>query len=103
MGMSLGMPDAHDPPYGPEMLAQRAKVLAACKANNLAFLEQVTPENVTQQIDAGVMVGAVSKPKPRPRLAAPTAIGRSPGKCHPERNAHQDDSLFPSVPAQLAQ
>ena len=41
MGMSLGMPDAHDPPYGPEMLAARAKVLAACKANKLAFLEQV--------------------------------------------------------------
>src|SRR5438132_1604782 len=58
MGMSLGLPDAHDPPYPPEMLAARNKVLAACKANKLAFLEQVTPENVVDQIAAGVMVGA---------------------------------------------
>jgi 4-hydroxy-2-oxoheptanedioate aldolase len=58
MGMALGFEDAHDPPYPPEMLAARARVLAACKANKLAFLEQVTPENVTTQIDAGVMIGA---------------------------------------------
>jgi 4-hydroxy-2-oxoheptanedioate aldolase len=58
MGMSLGLADAHDPPYPPEMLAARDRVLAACKANKLAFLEQVTPENVAAQIDAGVMVGA---------------------------------------------
>jgi 4-hydroxy-2-oxoheptanedioate aldolase len=58
MGMSLGMANAHDPPYPPEMVAARDRVLAACKANKLAFLEQVTPENVTAQIDAGVMVGA---------------------------------------------
>jgi 4-hydroxy-2-oxoheptanedioate aldolase len=58
MGMSLGMPDAHDPPYPPEMMAARNKVLAACKANKLGFLEQVTPENVVEQIGAGVMVGA---------------------------------------------
>ncbi|HLZ28254.1 MAG TPA: aldolase/citrate lyase family protein [Chloroflexota bacterium] len=71
MGMSLGMPDAHDPPYGPEMLAARARVLAACKANKLAFLEQVTPENVTQQIDAGVLVGAGRNAE------AAAAIGRA--------------------------
>jgi 4-hydroxy-2-oxoheptanedioate aldolase len=58
MGMSLGFPDAHDPPYPPEMRAARDRVLAACKANKLAFLEQVTPENVVEQIAAGVMVGA---------------------------------------------
>jgi 4-hydroxy-2-oxoheptanedioate aldolase len=58
MGMSLGFEDAHDPPYPPEMLAARARVLAACKANGLAFLEQVTPENVVEQIQAGVMIGA---------------------------------------------
>jgi len=58
MGMSLGLPDAHDPPYPPEMVAARNKVLAACKANKLAFLEQVTPENVVSQIADGVMVGA---------------------------------------------
>src|SRR6267143_2069427 len=37
MGMSLGFPDAHDPPYPPEMQAARNRVLAACKANGIAF------------------------------------------------------------------
>jgi hypothetical protein len=58
MGMSLGYPDAHDPPYPPPMLEARNKVLAACKAHKLAFLEQVTPENVVEQIGGGVMIGA---------------------------------------------
>jgi hypothetical protein len=40
------------------MLAARARVLAACQANNLAFLEMVTPENVVDQLAAGVMIGA---------------------------------------------
>jgi 4-hydroxy-2-oxoheptanedioate aldolase len=63
MGMSLGFPDAHDPPYPPEMLAARGKVLAACRASKLAFLEQVTPENVISQIAAGVMIGAGKQAK----------------------------------------
>jgi 4-hydroxy-2-oxoheptanedioate aldolase len=63
MGMSLGFPDAHDPPYPPAMKAARDRVLAACKANKLAFLEQVTPENVVEQIAAGVMVGAGKQAK----------------------------------------
>jgi 4-hydroxy-2-oxoheptanedioate aldolase len=58
MGMSLGFPDAHDPPYPAAMKAARDRVLAVCKANKLAFLEQVTPENIVEQIGAGVMVGA---------------------------------------------
>jgi 4-hydroxy-2-oxoheptanedioate aldolase len=58
MGMALGFPDAHDPPYPPEMVTARNKVLAACKTNKLAFLEQVTPENIVEQIAAGVMIGA---------------------------------------------
>jgi 4-hydroxy-2-oxoheptanedioate aldolase len=58
MGMSLGFPDAHDPPYPPAMQDARNRVLAACKANRVAFLEMVTPENVVEQIGAGVMVGA---------------------------------------------
>jgi 4-hydroxy-2-oxoheptanedioate aldolase len=58
MGMSLGMPDAHDPPYPQAMQDARNRVLAACKAHNLAFLEQVTPENVVAQIAEGVMIGA---------------------------------------------
>ena len=64
------MPDAHDPPYPPEMVAARNRVLAACKANKLAFLEQVTPDNVVEQIAAGVMVGAGKQ------AAAAAEIGR---------------------------
>jgi 4-hydroxy-2-oxoheptanedioate aldolase len=58
MGMSMGFADAHDPPYPPEMQRARDRILAACKANNLAFLEMVTPENVVEQLGAGVMIGA---------------------------------------------
>ena len=56
MGMSFGYPDGHDPPYPPEMTAARAAVLKACKANGVAFLNGVTPDNVTDMIDQGVMV-----------------------------------------------
>jgi 4-hydroxy-2-oxoheptanedioate aldolase len=58
MGMSLGHPDAHDPPYSPDMQAARERVLRACKASKLAFLEMVTPDNVLEQLAAGVMIGA---------------------------------------------
>jgi 4-hydroxy-2-oxoheptanedioate aldolase len=58
MGMSLGHPDAHDPPYPADMIEARERVFAACKKYGIAFLEQVTTENVTQQIDRGVRVGA---------------------------------------------
>jgi 4-hydroxy-2-oxoheptanedioate aldolase len=70
MGMSLGLPDAHDPPYPPQMMEARARVLAACKANSLAFLEMVTPDNVVEQLGAGVMIGAGRQ------AAAAAEIGR---------------------------
>jgi 4-hydroxy-2-oxoheptanedioate aldolase len=70
MGMSLGFADAHDPPYPAEMVAARSRVLAACKANNLAFLEMVTPENVVSQLGEGVMIGAGRQAE------AAAAIGR---------------------------
>lgn len=58
MGMSMGYPDQHDEPYPPQMQAARSRIMAACKAAGLAFLEQVTPDNVIRQIEAGVMIGA---------------------------------------------
>lgn len=58
MGMSMGYPDRHDPPYPADMAAARARVLAACKAANVAFLNQVDPEDVTEMIAEGVLVGA---------------------------------------------
>ena len=61
MGMSFGYPDRHDPPYPPEMIAARTAVLKACKANGIAFLDGVTPDNVTDRIDEGVMVSGCSR------------------------------------------
>ena len=58
MGMSMGYPDQHDEPYPEAMLAARARVLAACKANRLAFLNQVSAEDVVERIAEGVMIGA---------------------------------------------
>jgi 4-hydroxy-2-oxoheptanedioate aldolase len=60
MGMSFGYRDAHDPPYPPEMMAARARVKAACERAGLAFLDLVSPDNVTAQLDAGVRVGAAT-------------------------------------------
>ena len=57
MGMCMGYPDQHDEPYPAEMQAARARIMAACKAAGLAFLEQVTPENVVSRLDEGVMIG----------------------------------------------
>jgi 4-hydroxy-2-oxoheptanedioate aldolase len=58
MGMSMGYPDQHDEPYPAQMQAARACVLAACKAAGLAFLEQVTPENVCIRLDEGIMIAS---------------------------------------------
>lgn len=57
MGMSMGYPDQHDEPYPADMRAARARVLGACKAAGLAFLEQVTPANVLARIAEGVRIG----------------------------------------------
>ena len=58
MGISLGFADRHDPPYPPEMAGRRARVLAGCKANNLAFLNQTRPHDVVEMIAEGVRIGA---------------------------------------------
>jgi 4-hydroxy-2-oxoheptanedioate aldolase len=57
MGMSMGYPDQHDEPYPPQMQAARARIMAACKAAGLAFLEQVSPHNVIGRLTEGVMIG----------------------------------------------
>ena len=56
MGMSLGFPDNHDPPYPPEMAEARARVRDACKANGIAFLNAASPRDVVEQIEDGAMV-----------------------------------------------
>lgn len=45
-------------PLPPEMIEVRERVMAACKANNIAFLEGLTPETALERIDAGVRVVA---------------------------------------------
>ena len=58
MGMSLGFPDNHDEPFPAPMEDARSRVLAACKANKVAFLNTVRPDDVVARIKEGVMVGA---------------------------------------------
>src|SRR5947209_857898 len=45
----------------PQMLAARAKILAACKANHIFFLNSMRPDNIVSMIKEGVMVGPARK------------------------------------------
>jgi 4-hydroxy-2-oxoheptanedioate aldolase len=70
MGMSMGFPDNHDEPYPEPMIDARARVLAACKRNNVAFLSGVYAKDVEERIQEGVMIcsnrdGAVTAEKGR--------------------------------------
>ena len=56
-------------PRPPELLAARARIFAACKANHIAFLDGVVADNVTARIDEGVRVCPVA-----PREAGPTVV-----------------------------
>ena len=70
MGMSMGFPDNHDEPYPAPMQDARARVLAACKANDVAFLSGVYARDVEERIKEGVRIcsnrdGAVAAEKGR--------------------------------------
>lgn len=56
MGMSMGFPDAHDPPYPDVMWAARNRVFDAAKAAGIAFLEGINASNALERIDAGVRI-----------------------------------------------
>lgn len=60
MGLSLDLPDGHGPnrELHPKMRDARARVLAACKKNKIAFLNTVRLEDVEEMIKEGVMIGA---------------------------------------------
>ncbi len=59
MGLSYGYLEGRaDPPVPPEVAAAGERVLAICKAKGIFFLDNVLPDNVTSQIDRGVMIGA---------------------------------------------
>ncbi len=64
MGISLELPDGHtaNNELHPQMREARAKVLAACKKNNLAFLNTVRESDVEEMIKEGVMIGAGGGP-----------------------------------------
>ena len=61
MALSLGVPRGPESVYDKRMVAARGKVLAACKANHIPFLNTMTPTTVTDMIKEGVMVGPASK------------------------------------------
>jgi 4-hydroxy-2-oxoheptanedioate aldolase len=62
MGMSFGYPDAHDPPYPPEMEEARQLVKTACDAAGIAFLSswndpnRTIEQNVRFLLDWGVRI-----------------------------------------------
>jgi 4-hydroxy-2-oxoheptanedioate aldolase len=59
MGLSYGHLEGRaDPPVPKEVDEAGRKVLALCKKNKLAFLDNVLPDNVEQRLDEGVMIGA---------------------------------------------
>lgn len=55
MCMSFGYPMAR-PPYPDVLLRARARVKAACEANQVAFLEGASPENLVEKIAEGVKI-----------------------------------------------
>ena len=61
MGLSFGHLDRHDPPYPPEMVEARSKVMAACMENNLFFLNMARPHDIVEMLDEGVKVVAGGK------------------------------------------
>jgi 4-hydroxy-2-oxoheptanedioate aldolase len=59
MGLSYGHLEGRaDPPVPKEVDEAGRKVLALCRKNHLAFLDNVLPDNVERRLDEGVMVGA---------------------------------------------
>ena len=56
LGLSLGYVEVQRFPYPPEMAKARARIMAACRANGIAFLEGCTPETVVARIGEGVRV-----------------------------------------------
>ena len=61
MALSLGVRGSGNvAETDPRMLAARAKVFAACKANKIFFLNTMNPKNVIEMIKEGVMVGPAS-------------------------------------------
>ena len=62
MALSLGVRGAGNvTAMAPEMLAARARILAACKANKTFFLNTMSPANVIDMIKEGVRIGPANE------------------------------------------
>lgn len=62
MALSLGIVGrGRNTEQAPEMVAARAKILAACKANHKFFLNTMGPNDVIDMIKEGVMIGPASQ------------------------------------------
>ena len=61
MALSLGVRGPNVAETDPRMLAARAKVFAACKANKIFFLNSMNQNNVVAMLKEGVMVGPASQ------------------------------------------
>ena len=56
LGLSLGYTGIRNNPYPPEMQKARDRILAACRARGIAYLESSWPENIVSRINDGVRV-----------------------------------------------
>ncbi|UYN92992.1 MAG: hypothetical protein KIT25_12965 [Enhydrobacter sp.] len=63
LGLSLGYTSLQRRPYPAEMEVARARVFAACRKNELAFLEGQTPASIAAALDEGVRVIAGHNPE----------------------------------------
>ncbi len=61
MALSLGVPSGRGSVNNPRMKDARSTVLAACKANHIAFLNSLSASDVVDMIKEGVMVGPASQ------------------------------------------
>jgi 4-hydroxy-2-oxoheptanedioate aldolase len=91
LGLSLGHVALRLSPYPPEMQLARDRILAACRANAVAFLESCTPETVALRIDEGVRViaGGREETARRPCASAPYDAGLM-GAATPEEYPAED-------------
>jgi 4-hydroxy-2-oxoheptanedioate aldolase len=60
MSLSLGIKGGGAADGDPKMVAARARVFAAVKANHMFFLNSVNANNVVEMIKEGVMIGAAN-------------------------------------------
>jgi 4-hydroxy-2-oxoheptanedioate aldolase len=63
LGLSLGYVSVPRHPYPPAMEAARARVMAACRARGIPFLEGCTPETIVARLEEGVRVVAGHNPE----------------------------------------